>query len=152
MFVVSVCEQNNQYNLHRKSGKVFESYTAVKDVAGQVTSMQPAPVDKQVIIFGYHAKANFEVVSKYNIYFGEGYAITEIPNDDYEHMMAEWANSDVLLKNGFIFGVENQVEAVAKAKDTVFKQLDTGTRPMILSEKYKNNFGATTANPTGIIY
>ncbi len=139
MFVISFCENNNQFDLHRKSGNKFETHNITKNSSNEVTSMMNAEPVAKVIIYGYHSSVNDEVRKLQNMYYGDYFCVSEIADDLWDHLMGEHGKSDVLLKNGLIIGEKNQIEAVAKAKGTLaggLARLQTGTRPLSINDNF----------------
>lgn len=138
MFVVSLCENSQNFPLHKKNGNKFEQYIFNKDGRGEITSCFPSPPLQNIIIYGYHSNKN---ATSDNVYYDDYFAITEIEDSLYEHLMAEWGKVDSLLSSGLIFGCINRSEAVLNAKAKINgdpKSINTGTRPLSINNSFDN--------------
>lgn len=141
MFVVSFHEQNLLFKLHPMVNGKFEHYKFTTDGDNKITSARPAIPVNQLIIYGYMSKNNQEIGATHNIYYGDHFAVMEIDDKTWEHLMSEWGSANPTLKNGIIFGEKKQSDAIAKAKARTIggglSLLDTGARPLSINNAYK---------------
>ncbi len=141
MFVVSFHEQSHKFNLHNKGeGGKFDSYLYTKDSRGDITSGVHAIPVNEVIIFGYLSKHNKTIIASCNMYYGDCFAVMELDDKTWEHLIAEWGTASTLFRTGIIFAEKKQADAIAKAKSRLLGggifSLDTGSRPLDINDKY----------------
>ena len=145
MFVVSFCEQNILFGLHKKVGDKFETYSFTTD-GDRITGAQPAVPLNELTIYGYVSKVNDSISRNNNMYYGDHFAVMEVDDKAYEHLMAQWGTASSTLKNGLIFGEKKQADAIAKAKARVagggLASLDTGSRPLAINYAYQSSLRA----------
>lgn len=143
MFVVSLHEQSIIFNLHKKTGDKFENYEYTKNCYNEITSIKSAIPLHKIIIYGYIAQyVKNKNIS--NVYFEDKFAITEIEDKLFEHLMAEHGNSNALFKNNIIFNEKKQLDAILCAREkthsNAIRLINTGSRPYNINPS-ENLFG-----------
>jgi hypothetical protein len=154
MFVVSFHEQTLQYDLHHATKNKFSHYVYNTDGENKITGAKRANPEHVVLIPGYISKHNQIIRDRYNVYYGSYFAISNIDDALYEHLMSEYKNNPP-IKNGIIVGFDNQTDAIAFAQARLagggIKQLDTGSRPLSINQTYYTKGDLKNKLPDNII-
>lgn len=133
MFFINFSERTTAFDLHEKEGDKFKQITYNYDQNGYPSSASPAPAVKRVNIFGYTSRDNKDLIQNTNVYFNDYYAITEIPDETANHLLAEWEKSSPLFASKLIMVAKKQHEAEAMARDRIGNNpsaINTGSRPL----------------------
>lgn len=147
MFFINFSERTTAFDLHEKDGDKFKQITYEYDSKGFANSGFPAHVVKRVNIFGYTARENKELIQNTNVYFNDYYAITEVPDETANHLLAEWEKSSPLFASKLIMVAKKQHEAEAIARDKIGNNpsaINTGSRPLEINTSFNSIKGFKT--------